>query len=223
MLVVSFCFFPHSNWKNNCFLFLVAIPAASQSTELLSVGSCLVQGVLFPGGVGITDGGCVCSCCLMLTALRVFKSPVFLLVQGGRSLFRGCCSAWNLHGSAGRAVTSSGFGYATDQTPKCTLTSPALFWIGDSFWEVWGSITFPCPWTELTDPPFWELLVTVSTTVCAEPAFEEQCVPVTTATRKRFLFSSLPFIFYFNISWKFSCKLEFTGVIWAAELIGNGI
>lgn len=105
MFVVSFCFFPHSNWKNNCFLFLVAIPAASQSTELLSVGSCLVQGVLFPGGVGITDGGCVCSCCLMLTALRVFKSPVFLLVQGGRSLFRGCCSAWNLHGSAGRAVT----------------------------------------------------------------------------------------------------------------------
>lgn len=76
-----FAFFPHSNWTNTCFLFLVEIPAASLSTELLSVGSCLVQGVLFPGGVGITGPGSVPSCCLaQCTALRITSYSV--LVQG---------------------------------------------------------------------------------------------------------------------------------------------
>lgn len=52
------------------------------------------------------------------------------------------------------------------------------------------------PWTELTDPPFWELLVAVSTNVCAEPAFEEQHVPVSDHGIKEEI-SFLFFTFYF--------------------------
>lgn len=52
------------------------------------------------------------------------------------------------------------------------------------------------PWTELTDPPFGELLVTVSTNVCAEPAFEEQHVPVSDNGIKEDI-SFLFFTFYF--------------------------
>lgn len=83
-----FAFFSHSNWTNTCFLFLFAVPAACQSTELLSVGSCLVQGVLFPGGAGITDGGGVHYCCLMLCPAWLFYHLLLCVSAEERALSR---------------------------------------------------------------------------------------------------------------------------------------
>lgn len=133
-------------------------------------------------------------CSLLLpNTLQILYLPCnSVLEQRGASLVKGCCPAGSLHGRAGD-VPSRALAMPLTQHPhthtgqSCPALNRRLFL---------GTLRhhhLPLPWAGLTDPPFGELLVTVPPLLV-----QNMCTSVAMASTKRFLFSPLPFIFYFN-------------------------
>lgn len=142
-------------------------------------------------------------CSLLLpNAVHIFYIPFnSVLVPRGTSLVKSCCPAQNLHGSAGRVVPSSGFGSATDQTPKYKLTSPALFWVGDFLGSLRDFSTSPCHGLSSQIHPSGSCLSQSPPLLVQNQLLKSNMsTSVTMASRKRFLISPLCFIFYFNNS-----------------------
>lgn len=103
------------------------------------------------------------------SALHGFSITCYSVLVQRSEPCQGSLSCLNLHGSAGRDVT--------DPTPKYTYQS-CSFLDKRLFLGSMRDHHLPLPWSELTDPPSWELPVTVPTPACAQPASVEQHVHI---------------------------------------------
>lgn len=98
---------------------------------------------------------------------------------------------------------------------RCHWPNTQIHLSGGSFWEVWGTTSSPCHGLSSQIRPSGAASHSPHHCALFVCFCRATCRSVIMASRNRFLFSPLPLIIYFNNSWKFSCKLEFTEVIWA--------